>query len=95
MTYTVRNMECEEAAGWAARAYRLGLKVLSRPVRFGAEECIVKRDGVSVKLTQARHAGKVLDVSAFTPAQMDIVRDLGTAGLISIPSQGGKEQHHG
>ena len=82
-TYTVRNMECDEAAGWAARAYRLGMKVLSRPVRFGADECIVKRDGAAVKLTQARHVGRVLDVSGFTPEQMAIVRDLSAAGLLS------------
>lgn len=88
MTYTVRNMECEAATGWMARAMGLGLRVSSRPARFGAEECIVKRDGVAVKLTQARHVGKALDVAAFTPAQMDIVRDLGAAGLISIHSQG-------
>ena len=82
-TYTVRNMECEAAAGWMARAIGSGLRVLSRPVRFGGEECIVKRDGVMVKLTQARHAGKILDVAEFSPAQMEIVRNLVAAGLLS------------
>ena len=82
-TYTVRNNETDVTTGWAARAMQMGMKVLSRPGKFGNEEYIVKQGGAAVSLTQNSRNGRKLDAAEFTPAQHAIVQNLRMCGLIA------------
>lgn len=82
-TFTVRNMETDQTTGWAARAMQMGMKVLSRPGRFGDEHIIVKQGGEAVALIQNSRQGRKLDASDFTAKQQEIVQNLRVCGLIS------------
>jgi hypothetical protein len=70
------------SAGWIVRADKLGLRVSSRPGRFGDEIYFVKSADGFVKVVQNKNVGRKLDTSEFTPSQLEIVTQLQNCGLI-------------
>lgn len=83
MKLTVRNTQTDITTGWITRARNLGLKITSRPGRFGDEIYLVKSSDGFVEVVQNINVGRKLDASKFTPSQLVIVSKLQVCELIN------------
>lgn len=79
---TVVSMLSAESAGWIVRADKLGLRVTSRPGRFGDERYFVKTSGASIEIIQNKNVARKLNISGFTAPQLEIVSQLQSCGLV-------------
>lgn len=84
--FHVFNMQTEETVGWVVRAMKSGLKVTSRPSRFGDEINLVKDGrGNFLTVTQNTQASRRIDGNALSVAQLRIVVLLIECGLVAPP----------